>query len=167
MNLDEYIAIAEKQEESLCFSRFNRKDAWELGLLMANRVRDEKLTLAVSVRLVSGFNLFQFAPEGTSINNENLMTRKFNVVRDMELSSLLYATRLQKRKQTLEGRGLDPRYYAPYGGGFPIRVSGMGVMGVVVVSGLPHLEDHAFLVESLSRFLNVSGVPHIPLDAEI
>ena len=167
MNLDKCISIAEKQESALCFPNFNRKDAWELGQLMASRILEESLPLAVSIRLTSGFVLFQYAPEGTASNNENWMRRKFNVVRDMEQSSLLYTMRLQKKKQTLENRGLDPQYYATSGGGFPIRVSGTGVIGVVVVSGLPHVADHDFVVDSISRFLKITDVPRLPLNTKI
>jgi len=95
------------------------------------------------------------------------MMRKFNLTRDMELSSLLYTMRLLKSKQTLEGKGMNPRYYALSGGGFPIRVSETGMIGVVVVSGLPHLADHDFVVESISRFLKISDIPRIPLNAKI
>jgi uncharacterized protein (UPF0303 family) len=38
-------------------------------------------------------------------------------------------------------------------------------VGVALVSGLPSLQDHDILVETISRFLGVSGVPRIPLDA--
>jgi len=167
MNLDKYISIVEKQESVLCFPRFNREDAWELGQQMASRILEEKLVLSASIRLATGLVVFQYAPEGTAVNNENWMTRKFNVVRDMEQSSLLYTLRLKKRKLTLESRGMDPRLYAASGGAFPIRVSGTGVIGVVVVSGLPHFADHDFIVQSLSRFLKISDVPRIPLNAKI
>jgi len=59
VNLDKYIYIAEKQESVLCFPHFSRKDAWELGQLMVSKILDENMTLAVSIRLVSGFVLFQ------------------------------------------------------------------------------------------------------------
>ena len=42
--------------------------------------------------------------------------------------------------------------YAAHGGAFPIAVEGAGVIGTVVVSGLPQLEDHALVVEALERF---------------
>ena len=167
MNLDKYISIVEEQESILCFPHFNRKDAWELGQLMVSRLLQENLVLSVSIRLASGFVLFQYAPEGTVANNENWMTRKFNMVRDMGVSSLLSTLRFQKKKQTLESRGMDFRLYATSGGGFPINVSGTGVIGAVLVSGQPHLKDHDFIVDSISRFLNITGVPRIPLSAKI
>jgi uncharacterized protein (UPF0303 family) len=111
--------------------------------------------------------LFQYAAEGTAANNEKWMTRKFNVVRDLEISSLLNRLRLKKKKQTLEDKGLDPRHYVASGGGFPIRVSGSGVIGAVIVSGLPHLADHDFLVETIGRFLKKEDLPRIPVDAKI
>ena len=43
--------------------------------------------------------------------------------------------------------------YAPHGGGFPLRVRGTGVVGVVLVSGLPQQDDHALIVEALEAFL--------------
>ena len=167
MSLDDYISIVEKQESVLCFPHFTRKDAWQLGQLMSSRIIEENLSLAASIRLSSGFVLFQYAAEGTAINNEKWITRKFNLVRDMEQNSLLFAMRLKKNNQTFESRGLDPMYYAASGGGFPIRVSGMGVIGAVIVSGLPHIADHNFVVESLSQFLEISDIPKLPLDTKI
>ena len=167
MFLDKYISIVEKQESLLCFPHFDRKDAWELGQLMVARILSENLTLSVSIRLLNGFVLFQYAAKGSTLNNENWMTRKFNIVRDLEVSSLLNKLRLQKRKQTLEDKGLDPRLHAASGGGFPIHVSGSGIVGAVLASGLPNLADHDFLVDSLSRHLKVPDVPRIPLNAKI
>ena len=162
MDIEKNISIVEKQEELLIFPHFDRKDAWELGQLMVSRIMEEQLVLSACIRLSSGLVLFQYMPEGTNANNESWMNRKFNIVRDLELSSLLYTLRLDHKQQTLEERGLDPRLYAKSGGGFPIRIAGTGVIGAVIVSGQPHLVDHEFLVESLSRFLSIPYVPRIP-----
>jgi uncharacterized protein (UPF0303 family) len=167
MNFDKYISIVEKQESILQFPKFDRKDAWELGLFMASRILQEDLVLAASIRLANGFVLFQYAAEGTTKDNENWMIRKFNVVRDLEISSLLFTLQLGKDKQTLEEKGLDPRHHVACGGAFPIHVSGTGVIGAVIVSGMPHLVDHDFLVETLSRFLKKQGVPGVPLNVKI
>ena len=50
---------------------------------------------------------------------------------------------------------LDRDAYAAHGGAFPVTVRGVGVVGTVAVSGLPQLEDHAFVVRVLSDFLGV------------
>ena len=167
MDLDNYISIVEKQEKLLRFSHFDRKDAWELGQFMVSRILRENLALAVSIRLASGFILFQYAPDGTAANNVNWIIRKFNVVRDLEISSLLNLLQFKKRNITMESKGLDLKNYADSGGGFPVNVAGTGVVGAVVVSGLPHLMDHQFLVDSISGFLKVQDVPRLPADAVI
>jgi uncharacterized protein (UPF0303 family) len=45
--------------------------------------------------------------------------------------------------------------FAPAGGGFPITLKGLGVVGVVTVSGLPQRDDHAFVVENIATFIGV------------
>ena len=167
MTIDEAISIAEKQEAILRFPHFDRKDAWELGQLMASRIVNESIKLSASIQLTSGLMVFQYMSEGTTANNVSWMTRKFNVVKDLELSSLLNTLRLKKRNQTLQDRFLDPARYAASGGAFPIHVSGTGIIGAAVVSGLPHLGDHDFLVGCISQFLKIKDVPRIPLNAEL
>jgi uncharacterized protein (UPF0303 family) len=43
--------------------------------------------------------------------------------------------------------------FAAHGGAFPILVRGTGCVGTVAVSGLPELEDHRLVVETLEVFL--------------
>jgi uncharacterized protein (UPF0303 family) len=43
--------------------------------------------------------------------------------------------------------------YRANGGAFPLRARGVGMIGSIVVSGLPQLDDHAFVVEQLEAFL--------------
>jgi uncharacterized protein (UPF0303 family) len=165
ITVEEGIALLEKQEEELQFAHFNRQDVWKLGKELAARILDDGLKLAVTIRLLNGFTLFQYAPEGTKAENAYWLEKKFNVVRDLDASSLLHTLRLQKRNQTLESRGLDPKLYAWGGGGFPIRVRGTGLVAVAAASGLPHLQDHDTLVESIAKVLRVKDAPRIPLDA--
>jgi uncharacterized protein (UPF0303 family) len=165
MDIDEGIAIVKKQEEILQFTHFNRQDAWKLGKELAGKILEEELRFSVTIRLRDGFTLFQYAAEGTTVNNESWMTRKFNTVRELEVSSLLTTLNLKKQNRTLEGRGFDPRLYAASGGGFPIRVRGVGLIGVVAGSGLPHLNDHDILVQCIAKTLRIRDLPRIPLDA--
>jgi uncharacterized protein (UPF0303 family) len=167
MNVDKYIAIAEKQEELLQFPHFNRQDAWDLGQLLVKRILERRLVLVCSIRLLNGFILFQYAGEGTKNENEFWLSRKFNTVRDLDASSLLNAMRLLKKKQTLESRGLDPSKYVNAGGGFPIRIKDTGLAGVALVSGLPHLQDHDFLIDSLGEYLKADRVPRIPVTLKL
>ncbi|MDR1105584.1 MAG: heme-binding protein [Treponema sp.] len=162
MKIDKLIAIAEKQEELLRFPRFSREDAWKLGNGAAGIILKNGYPLSVSIRLISGLVVFQYMAEGTTADNEGWMTKKFNTVRDLEESTLLCTLRLVKRKETLESRGLDPRSYVWGGGGFPIRIKDSGLIAVFTVSGLPHLEDHAVLVDACAAFLGETNAPRFP-----
>jgi uncharacterized protein (UPF0303 family) len=167
LDVDTCIGIVQKQEEMLVFPHFNRKDVWELGNELVSVVMNRRLKLAVSIRHISGLVLFQYAAEGTNLNNESWMTRKCNVVREWEISSLHNKLLMEKKKQTFENKGVNPADFAASGGAFPIRVRDSELAGVVCASGLPHLQDHGTLVECISRFLQIAGVPEIPLDAGV
>jgi uncharacterized protein (UPF0303 family) len=166
-DLDTAIKFAEQQEEILQFPHFSRKDAWELGKILVNDILERDLVLSVSIRLTNGLVLFQYLAEGTTANNESWMTRKFNVVCELEISSLLNTLRLKKWNQTLEDKGLNPKFYALRGGAFPIRIKGSGLIGVVATSGLPHLADHGAIVNAIGRFLGLPDYPRIPPDADL
>ena len=165
LGIDEGIAILERQEELLQFNHFNRLDAWRLGKLITDKIVGEGLALAVTIRLLNGFVLFQYAGEGTNTDNGCWLEKKFNIVRDLDASSLLFSLRLKKRNQSLGDRGLDPGLYAWGGGGFPIRVKGTGLVAVAAASGLPHLKDHDMLADGIARLLRIKDPPRLPLDA--
>ncbi|GHV85053.1 UPF0303 protein [Spirochaetia bacterium] len=166
-NLDKIIGTITKQEELLVFPQFNRQDGWDLGHVFAEIIAEKKLPAPICIRLLSGLIVFQWAGEGTNADNDYWMIRKFRMVRDIEQSTLLSVAQFQKKGETLEGRGLDPRRYAAAGGGFPIRIAGSGLAAVVTVSGLPQVEDHALLVEGISKYLGVTNVPQLPKNTKL
>jgi uncharacterized protein (UPF0303 family) len=51
--------------------------------------------------------------------------------------------------------GLPPRDYACHGGSFPLKIIGIGCIGVVTVSGLPQREDHIMVVQALAALCGV------------
>ncbi|MDR2477810.1 MAG: heme-binding protein [Treponema sp.] len=167
MSIDKLIAIAEEQEKLLRFEHFDHSDAWHLGYIIVKKILENRLALSVSIRLFNGLTVFQYFPEGTGLNNESWLRRKYNTVREFETSTLLNTLHFTRRKWTFEGRGLDPAQYVSGGGGFPIRIKGTGVIGAVLVSGLPHLEDHGIIVESAAAHLKAGDVTQIPLDVKI
>jgi uncharacterized protein (UPF0303 family) len=161
MSLEKSIEIMEEQEKILVFPHFNRTDAWDLGHVFAGITGEKELPAPVCIRLLSGLIVFQWAGEGTNCDNEYWMMRKFRLVRDLEKSTLLSAACFKKKGETLESRGLDPHLYAAAGGGFPVRIKDSGLVAVVTVSGLPQVEDHALLIEGISRYLGLNA-PKLP-----
>ena len=157
MELQGVRELLAEQEKCLRFARFDANAAWALGKLMAETVLGRGLKLSVALRSATGHTLFQFSADGTTRNNQNWMNRKLNAVLLMEQSSLASYVDAQLRGEGVERHGLDPREYVFCGGGFPIRLAGGELVGVALASGLPHLEDHAFLVDCLSEFLGVDA----------
>ena len=165
--LDKIIEIIGKQEEMLVFSHFTRKDAWDLGHVFAEIIAEKKLPAPICIRLLSGQIVFQWAGEGTNANNDYWMIRKFRLVRDTEMSSLLNVVWFKKKGDTLESWGLDPHRYTLAGGGFPIKTKNSGLAAIVTVSGLPQTDDHALLVEGISKYLGIKDIPQLPKDIRI
>ncbi len=72
----------------------------------------------------------------------------------MDSSSLRVGEEFRVRGGSFdEDSRLDVADFAAHGGAFPILVRGTGCVGTVAVSGLPQLEDHQLVVDTLERFL--------------
>ena len=116
---------------------------------------------SISIRLNNGYTVFQYAGDGTNLHDENWLRRKFNTVKTLEKSSLYTYMLLRKNEETMENLFLDEKEYACCGGGFPVRVEEVGVIGAILVSGLDHVSDHDFIVKCVSRYLHIDEVPRI------
>ena len=152
--------IVSEQEKALLFERFSHKDAWELGQFLVKRIYDNNIEMAVSIRKVSGYILFQHGTEDTNLNNQNWMDRKFNTVKMMERSSFGVWAQACMSCQGIEEHGLSVKEYAFCGGGFPICLKSGEMIGVLIVSNLPHEQDHQFIIDSLQEYLNIT-VPSV------
>lgn len=95
------------------------------------------------------------------------MLRKFNTALHMDKSSLRALEILKGKEQILEDHGLDRKVAVLCGGAFPICVTGVGKVGAVVVSALPHECDHEFVVGCLARYLGRSDVPRLDVPMKL
>lgn len=150
-----------RQEELLQFSHFNNQDAWDLGRLMVEEIRSAHIDMAVCIRKLNGNIIFQYVTDGTTLDNQIWMQRKFNTVALTEHSSLAAAVQAKIKNQGVAAHGLSDADYAFCGGGFPIRLRGSGVIAVVTVSNLPNVKDHGFVVKCLAKYLQAADVPEI------
>ena len=158
-NYAQIIETTKQQEALLRFDHFSNRDAWELGAFLASRVHDRKIEMAISIRKLSGSIVFQYLTDNTTLSNQQWMQRKFNTVCLTEGCSLRAWATSAAKGQSLEVQGLSPMDYAFCGGGFPIRLKSGELIGVLIVSNLPHKEDHGFIVDALGEWLNVVDVP--------
>jgi uncharacterized protein (UPF0303 family) len=157
---DLLLAELAAQEEALVLPRFTHDDAWRLGCLLADLALERGAAVTVDIRC-GGQQLFHRALAGTTPDNDAWLARKARVVERYGASSLLVGERFRAKGTTFEESSrLGPDRFAAHGGAFPLRVAGVaGVIGVAGVSGLPQAEDHALVVEGLTRFLAGHAAP--------
>jgi uncharacterized protein (UPF0303 family) len=137
------------QEERLQLAHFDNDDAIELGLIALGLARERGLPIVVEVRAYDQV-LFRAALPGSSVVNDGWVARKMRLVEDFGHSTLYQRVRHEAEGTTFAAAtGLSEDDYAAHGGGFPLAVVGTGPVGVMVVSGLPQLDDHRLVVECL------------------
>jgi uncharacterized protein (UPF0303 family) len=137
------------QEDELQFATFTNDDAWELGTALVAAARRQQAPVAIDISR-NHHQLFHAALPGATPDNAAWIQRKTRVVDRFGHSTLYMRQSSIERGTTFEAEfGLDPDRYAAHGGGFPILVRSVGPIGVVVVSGLPQLDDHRMVVAAL------------------
>ena len=141
------------EEEELQFSSFTNDDAWDLGTALRELARRQGAPVAIDINRNS-HQLFRAALPGATPDNDAWIERKQRVVHRFGHSTLHVRQSFVERGTTFEEQsGLDPQRYAAHGGGFPVLVRSVGPVGVIVVSGLPQLEDHRLIVAALRAHL--------------
>ena len=149
---DLFVQLAAEQQQ-LRFASFSFDDALAIGLDVVETARRDKLAITVDVT-VSGQQLFHAALPGTSPDNDRWVARKNRVAMYFFRSSYQVAMQLEAKGKTIEAAyGLSSLDYAAYGGAVPVTLKGGEVIGTVTVSGLPHQQDHAMVVDALRRHL--------------
>ena len=121
----------------------------------------KNIEMAITIRKLNGNIIFQYFTDGTNMNNQRWMNRKFNTVSLTERSSLGVWAESMINDNPPEAQGLDPKEYAFCGGGFPIWLKTGEIIAVLTVSNLPHLQDHQFLIDGLQEWLKAEDVPQI------
>ena len=146
-------ALLLAEEARLVLPSLSETDAIAIGQLLLARAMARSLEVTIEVRRV-GRPIFRAALPGTSTDNDAWIAGKAAVVERFGHSSWLVRQRYLARGTTFEAvTGLDRPAYAAHGGGYPLAVSGTGVVGVALVSGLPQELDHALIVEVLEAYL--------------
>lgn len=146
-----------EQEAALVFDRFDEATAFTVGSLIRERALADKLPIVIDIQTWDR-PLFYAALPGSNGSNPNWARRKRNVVKMFLKSTYRMVLEKARPDRTFPpGEGLDPADYVLAGGGFPVHVTGVGVIGVIAVSGLPERQDHGVIVAALCE--------HFGLDA--
>lgn len=147
------IAELEDQERRLVLPSADLASLYALGRRMADTASDRRLPILIQIRL-GARPVFVAALPGSTANNERWAERKARTSALFEQSSLRVGLSHQGDGPDVHARhALPVEQYAAHGGAFPLRTADAGMVGTVVVSGLPQLDDHAFVVEMLEAHL--------------
>jgi len=115
------------------------------------------LPIAVEVRL-GDWIIYHASLPGSTAENQWWIDRKARVVL-LKHHSTIY------ERVSAEERGVDwhkennllDETHAIHGGGLPLITKSEGFVGVLLISGLPQVEDHLLGVEVLTEFLARKG----------
>lgn len=141
-----------EQEQTYQFRNFSHADAWELGNDLVAACAEMEGPLAVEIE-INHVVVFCYYPDGTGRFHQQWLERKRNMVNTVEKCSLRCRFEIERSgSDLLRDWCLSPLDYAACGGGFPIRLRGGSMIGVIAVSGLADVRDHAALIEGLRRY---------------
>lgn len=138
------------EEMGLVLKGFSRKDALDLADILLERVKPYDKPIIIEIE-VNKLVIYRYFMDGTIEDGALWLARKRNSVNLMSMSSLRFQYWLKQKGATIASRHLNTSDYIDCGGGYPIRIEGMGVMGSVCVTGLHDLDDHQLIVDSLTE----------------
>ena len=145
------------QEKQLKAKKLDLLDLIDMGQIALEIGLARKLPIAVEVRM-GNWIVYHASLPGSTIENQSWIDRKARVVLLKHHSSLY-------ERVSAEERGVDwhkennllDETHAIHGGGLPLITRDKEFVGVLLISGLPQLDDHLLGVEVLTEFLARKG----------
>ena len=145
------------EEQILTLPSLDLAGALEIGEIAKSLGMARNLPIALEVRL-RDWIIYHASIPGSTPENDWWMSRKARVVM-LKHHSTMY------ERVSAEERGVDwhkennllDETHAIHGGGLPLITKDEGFKGVLLISGLPQVEDHLLGVEVLTEFLARKG----------
>ena len=145
-----------EEEKILKLSSLTNTDAIEIGEIATTLGKQRKVPIAIQVR-IGDWTVFHASLEGSKPENDWWIKRKVAAVM-LKRHSTMY------ERVSAEERGVDwhkennvqDETHAIHGGALPL-ITDEGFKGILIISGLPQVEDHLFAVEVLTEFLARKG----------
>jgi uncharacterized protein (UPF0303 family) len=146
-----------EEQEHLLLPSLTVSDALEVGEIAKELGELRNLPIAVEVR-IGDWIIYHASLPGSTSENQWWIDRKARVVL-LKHHSTMY------ERVCAEERGVDwhkennllDETHAIHGGGLPLITKSDGFVGVLLVSGLPQVDDHLLGVEVLTEFLARKG----------
>ena len=145
------------EEQILTLPSFGANEALEIGEMAKSLGQVRNLPIAIEVRL-GDWIIYHVSLPGSTPENDGWISRKARTV-ILKHHSTMY------ERVSAEERGVDwhtennlpEETHAIHGGGLPLITKKDGFVGVLLISGLPQVEDHLLGVEVLTEFLARKG----------
>ena len=145
------------EEQLLLLPSLDNSDCIEIGQIATELGTSQSLPIAIQVRL-GDWIIYHAALPGSTPENDWWINRKARVVRLKQHSTLYERVLVQEQgiDWHKENNLLDETH-AIHGGGLALKTKDQGFLGTLLISGLPHVEDHLFGVKVLTEFLARKG----------
>jgi uncharacterized protein (UPF0303 family) len=145
------------EEQILTLPSLDLTEALEIGEIVKSLGQVRNLPIAVEVRL-GDWIIYHVSLPGSTPDNDWWMTRKARVVMLKHHSTIYERVSAEERRVDWhkENNLLDETH-AIHGGGLPLITKNEGFVGMLLISGLPQVEDHLLGVEVLTEFLARKG----------
>jgi len=142
-----------EEEASLALNSFDLNHALEIGELAKDFGIQRRLPIAIEVR-IGDWVIYHASLPGSVPQNQTWLDRKARVVLLKHHSTLYERLDAEERRvDWYQENKLTEELYAIHGGGIPIFTNNNGLVGILLISGLPQLDDHNFGIEVLSQYL--------------
>ena len=153
-----FIAANLLQEESvLVLPSLTNLDAVEIGQIATELGTERKLPIAIEVR-IGDWIIYHVSLPGSTPENDWWISRKAITVMLKHHSTMYERVSAQERGVDWhKENNLPDETHAIHGGGLPLITKNEGFIGVLLISGLPQVEDHLLGVEVLTEFLARKG----------
>jgi uncharacterized protein (UPF0303 family) len=146
-----------QEEQVLMLPSLTNTDCIEIGQIATELATNQSLPIAIQVRL-GDWITYHAALPGSSPENDWWINRKARVVK-LKQHSTLYE-RILAQEQGIDWHkenNLLDETHAIHGGGLALKTKDQGFLGTLLISGLPHIEDHLLGVAVLTEFLARKG----------
>jgi len=144
------------EELILKLPSLSNNDAIEIGQIAVTLGSQRKLPIAIEVR-ISDWIVFHASLEGSKPENDWWINRKVAVVMLNQHSTMFERVSAEERGADWhQENGVTDETHAIHGGALPL-ITGEGFKGMLIISGLPQVEDHLLAVEVLTEFLARRG----------
>ena len=144
------------EEKILKLPPLSNNDAIEIGQIAVTLGNQRKLPIVIEVR-IGDWIIFHASLEGSKPENDRWINRKVAVVMLNHHSTMFERVSAEERGSDWhKENSVTDESHAMHGGGLPL-ITEEGFKGVLIVSGLPQVEDHLLAVEVLTEFLARKG----------